>query len=73
MDVATPALDSGGRLEGPGQGSYHTWNGQRGTHSGERTARTLSRTEMGTLRRCPEAHGISRMEFKVGKCGWAGQ
>lgn len=28
MDVATPALDSGGRLEGPGQGSYHTWNGQ---------------------------------------------
>lgn len=70
MDVATtPELDSGGGLEGLGQGSYHTWNGQHGTHSGERTGKTPSRTEIGTLWRCPEAHGISRMELKVGKRG----
>lgn len=41
MDLAIPGLDSGGRLEGPGQDSYHTWNGLRSAHRGEKTVRTF--------------------------------
>lgn len=49
MDVATPELDYGGRLEGLGQYSYHIWSRQCGSHSGERTVTTPSRIEIGML------------------------